>query len=131
MDGHSYEPYRWTPHKITLAYLVAQSVSNFVKEDILRQDNMHNVVRVLNKKSQFAMSPVTDNDVMTFFEEERQKYCRICELSDLPYVNGFFHRLRTVLMRHDCVDQHIKVCDLLYVISTHQFMVDLILNYFL
>jgi hypothetical protein len=75
MDGHSYAPYRWTSHKITLTYLVAQSVSNFGKEDILRQDNMQNVVCVLNKKSQFAMSPVTDNDVTTFFEEERQKYC--------------------------------------------------------
>jgi hypothetical protein len=71
----SHALYRWTTHKITLAYIVTQSVSNFGNDDILREDNMNNVVRLLNKKSQFAGTLVTDHDVM-FFKRKDESIIR-------------------------------------------------------
>jgi hypothetical protein len=87
--------------KIVLPYYVAQSVSNCDNDGILREDNIHNIVRLQNEKSQFTRTLETDHDVRIFLER-RRKYHRIC----------------TVVMRHDCVEQHIKVYYLLYVIRT-------------
>jgi hypothetical protein len=40
MAGPSPAPYTWTVHKISLTYVVAQSVSDFGNDDILREDNI-------------------------------------------------------------------------------------------
>jgi hypothetical protein len=52
MSEPSHAPYRWTTHKVTSAYIVAYSVSNRGKDDILTEDNINNVVCLLNEKSQ-------------------------------------------------------------------------------
>jgi hypothetical protein len=57
---------RWKTHKTSLAYIVAQVVSNFDNNDILREDNIPNIVHLLNNKSQFVRTPVTDHDVRFF-----------------------------------------------------------------
>jgi hypothetical protein len=68
----SQAPYRWTTLKITLAYNVAQHVSNFGEHYILREDNINNVVHLLNQKNKFVRTKsVTDHDVRAFFKEER------------------------------------------------------------
>ena len=67
MAGSSNAPYRWTTHRIAITYIVAHSVSNGGKDDILREDNIANVVRPLNEKSHFARAMVTDTDVRFFF----------------------------------------------------------------
>jgi hypothetical protein len=64
---------------------------------------------------------------MLGFLEERQKYGSICQTT----ICFFSLRLRTVIMRHDCVEQHIKVCNLLSAIYIGEFIIDHILNYFL
>jgi hypothetical protein len=43
MVGPSNAPYMWTIHKIALTYVVAQSASDFGNDDILREDNIHNI----------------------------------------------------------------------------------------
>jgi hypothetical protein len=62
----SHTKYRWTTHKTTLAYIVTQYVSNFGNDDILREDNIHNVVCIVNEKSQIARAQVTNNYVRIF-----------------------------------------------------------------
>ena len=74
MAGSSNTPYRWSTHKIAITYIVAHSVSNGGKDDILRDDNIANVVRLLNKKYHFTRAMVTDTDVRVFFEEQRAIY---------------------------------------------------------
>ena len=72
MARSSNAPYRWTTHKIAITYIVAHTVSNGGKDDILREDNIANVVCLLNKKSQFARSMVTDTDVRVFLKSNEQ-----------------------------------------------------------
>jgi hypothetical protein len=64
MVGPSHASYRWITHKITLSYVH----SNRGNDDILREDNITNIVHLLNEKSQFARSMVTDNDVRVLFK---------------------------------------------------------------
>jgi len=120
MAGSSNAPYKWTTHKIALTYIAAHSVTNGGKDDILKEDNIANVVRLLNEKSHFARAMVTDTDVRNFFEEQRAIYRRICELCDLPYVIGFSRSSHRVMMRMDYIEGHIKVFDLVSVIHTCQ-----------
>jgi hypothetical protein len=83
--------------------MVAQSVSNFDNNDILTEDNIYNVVHLLDKKSQFANTLVTNHDVRSFFKRKDRKYRQICELAELSYVY-YFSLLRIVFMRHDYVE---------------------------
>jgi hypothetical protein len=52
--------YRWTTHKTAMAYIVSQVVSIFDNNDILREDKIPNIVRLLNNKSQFVRTPITN-----------------------------------------------------------------------
>ena len=70
--GSSNAPYRWSTHKITVIYIVAHSVSNGGNDDILKEDNIANVVHLLNEKSQFVRAIVTDTDVRIFFKSNEQ-----------------------------------------------------------
>jgi hypothetical protein len=72
MVGPSHAPYRWATHKITLAYIVVQFVSNFGKDDIIREDNIHNGVQLLNEKSQFTRGSITDNHVKAFLRVKKK-----------------------------------------------------------
>jgi hypothetical protein len=93
-----------------LAYNAVQYVFIFSEHYILRDDNINNVVHLLNEEKEFiTMKPVTDHNVRAFFEEEIRKYRRICELAELSYVYEFSKRLRTILTRRDCVQQHTEV----------------------
>ena len=67
MAGSSNAPYKWSTHKIALTYIAAHSVTNGGKDDILRDDNISNVVRLLNEKSHFVKAIVTDTNVRFFF----------------------------------------------------------------
>jgi hypothetical protein len=65
----SHASYRWTTHKIALAYNVAQNVSNFREYNILRKDNINNVMCLLNEEKEFAKTkPMTNYDVRVFFK---------------------------------------------------------------
>jgi hypothetical protein len=66
MVGPSHASYRWITHKITLSYIDVHS--NRGNDDILREDNITNIVHLLNEKAQFARSMVTDNDVRVLFK---------------------------------------------------------------
>jgi hypothetical protein len=55
-------------------------------------------------------------------------YHRICELANLPYVTDFSHSRPAILMRLNHVEEHIKICDLLSIIRTCQFIISLILT---
>ena len=81
-------------HKIAITYIVAHSVSNRRKDDILREDNIANVVRLLNEKSQFAMAMVTDTDVKAFFLKNNEQ-------SIVGFVNytTFFMRMFFLIRR--------------------------------
>jgi hypothetical protein len=47
-------------------------------------------VGLLNEEKEFARTkPVTNHGVRAFFEEEKRKYCQICERIELPYIYGF------------------------------------------
>jgi hypothetical protein len=80
MVGRSRALYRWTTHNITLAYIVVQFVSNFGKGDKLREDNIHNGVRLLNEKSQFTRGSITDNHVEAFFKSKDKTIVRYVNL---------------------------------------------------
>jgi hypothetical protein len=56
-------------------------------------------------------------------------YRKICELAELPYVTSFSHLCHAVLMRVDRIEERIKICDLLFVICTCQFIIAPVLNY--
>jgi SUMO ligase MMS21 Smc5/6 complex component len=83
-----------------LAYDAAQHVSKFREHEILIEENITIVARLLNEKKQFAWTKlVTEHNVKAFLEEERRKYHRICELAELPHVYGFSKRLNILLIR--------------------------------
>src|SRR6266542_6267078 len=114
MASSSDPPFPWTDRMIDQALTCTLEVVRGDRDDPFDEDNIRQAVttcrsRATSSSNTSLLQQVTVGQLMQLLKDMRQRYVRISELADHPWVVGFSQRYHKIVMSPEDAAQHILV----------------------
>ena len=114
MAASSAPPFPWTDRMIDQALTCTLEVAREGRDDPFDEDNIRQVVTTCKSNSTSSsntslLQQVTVGQLTQLLMDMRQRYVRICELTDHPWTVGFSQRYHKIVMNPEDATQHILV----------------------